>query len=320
MNQKGSVLTNVIFIITLLTITGLTMVVFVQNSSQLATAAYGRTQGFYTAQGGLEWAIRRSLTTGNWHWSGTYANVAGGTVIVTAQDSTVIAALKDTLQITVTSSLSTGASKQKYRTRMVDISYYAVYISGELNDKVTISDSNGTANPARALEHATELPEIDVTKLQQMSVMQGHYFAGSYSMPNGAVYPAQPDTGFFHVRPNGVRSDTPNVVFIEGNLEVKNGAQISGIIVVKGDVVLKNSEKLQGVLYLPNPVSVVQQVDLDNKETVLGGIVGGTNVTGQGNASKINVVHRQSYLSWFYGQFSPTGLPYVTIYRNWQEL
>lgn len=320
MNEKGSVLTNVIFFVTLLTMIGLTMVNFVQNNASQAASAFARTQGFYAAQGGLEWAIRRSMTTGNWHWSGAYSNVAGGSVTVTAEDSTVISALRDTLQITVISSASGGASRQTYRTRLVDISYYAVYISGDLNEKVTIHDSDGTVNPARAKDYATELPEIDMTKLQQMAVAQGHYFAGSYSMANSEVYPALPDTGFMHVRPNGVVSDSPNVVFIEGDLEVKNGAQISGIIVVKGDVVLKNSQKLQGVLYLPNPVSVVQQVDLDNKETIYGGIVGGTNVTGQGNTEKINIFHRQSYLSWFYGKFSPTGLPYVTLWRNWQEM
>lgn len=320
MTEKGSVLTNVIFFVTLLTLIGLTMVTFVQNNSSLATSAHGRAQGFYTAQAGMEWAIARSMSTGNWHWSGTYSNVAGGSVTVTAEDSTVIGALNDTLQITVTSTTTSGASKQKYRTRLVDISYYAVYISGDMNDKLTINDSDGTDNPARAFEGATELPEIDITKLQQMAVAQGHYFPGSYSMGNSEVYPTIPDTGFFHVRPNGVPSDSPNVVFIEGDLEVKNGAQISGIIVVQGDVSLKNSQKLQGVLYLPNPVSVVEQeIDLHNKETVIGGIIGGANITGLGNANKINVVHRQSYLSWFYGQFSPTGLPYVTLWRNWRE-
>ncbi len=158
---------------------------------------------------------------------------------------------------------------------------------------------------------------MDLNKIKQTAIAQGHYIAGSLSLDNGARYPTLPDTGFYHRRPNGIVTDTPNVVNIEGDLEVKNSARISGIIIVNGNVVLKNSQELRGVLYMPDPMSVVQQIDLDNKENVFGGIFGGTNV--EGNGSKINVTYRNSYITQFFGHYSVNGLPYVTIWRRWKQ-
>ncbi|MCB0832064.1 MAG: hypothetical protein KDC45_01240 [Bacteroidetes bacterium] len=318
-NEKGSILVTTVFFVSLLTAAGLTIVVFTQNSTQLVSSDVGVKQSFQVCQAGIEYAVRKSFNTNNWHWSATHSGFSGGNVDVTVEDSTVIAALKDTLQVRVTGTAGSASSKQMFRIRLSDISAYAVYISGDLNSKVTVRDSDGTPNPARAFDFATEMPTIDADLLRQISISQGHYFSSSYSMPNNGIYPSPPDSGFYHVRPNGTVSDTPNVVYINGDLEVKNGAQIAGIVVVTGDVDLKNSQRVNGILYLPNPVSVVQDVDLYNKESVYGGIIGSGNITGLGNPDKISVYHIQSYLSKFYGLFNQSGLPYVAFYRFWRE-
>jgi len=318
-NEKGSTLITVIFFITLLTMMGVTVTVFVQNNSTAVATDLQSLKAFYTAQSAIDYGVRKSFNSNNWHWSSSSMAIAGGTASITVDDSTLVPSLKDTLRIRVVATSGNAVSRQTYRTRVIDISGLAVYISGTMAD-VTVRDSLGNANPALGFPNATELPDMDVTKMKQMAIAEGHYFGSSLSMDNGSFYPTGKDSNFFHVRPNGVPSDTPNVVYIEGDLEVKNKAQIFGIIVVTGDVVLKNSQKLQGVLYMPNPVSVVHQIDLDNKETAYGGIFGGANIEGNGNDAKINVFYRSLYVKRFFSDYAVNGLPYVSIYRNWKQL
>lgn len=317
-NEKGATLIAVIFFVSTLTLAGLVMVHFVQNNSKVIALDAQTARAFYTAQSAVDYAVRKSLNTQNWHWSASNQAIANGAASINVEDSTIYNYLKDTLQVKVLATSGNASSRQIFRMRLTDISGYAVYISGNLND-VTINDSAGNPNPSLAYDHATELPEIDTYRLKQMAMAQGHYFSGSLSLSNGASYPTGADANFYHPRPNGVPSDTPNVVYIEGNLEVKNSAQIFGIIVVNGDVVLKNSQKLDGILFLPSPVSVVQQVDMDNKETVYGGIFGGANVEGNGNTNKININYRSSYVKKFFSSYAINGLPYITIWRNWKQ-
>lgn len=318
-NERGSTLTTTVFFVSLLTLLGMAMVTFVQSSSKLTSSNFQSINSFYSAQSAIEYGVRRSMTTKNWHWSANNQNIAGGSVSIFAEDSTLITALKDTLQIRVIAAAGNAVSRQTFRMRVIDISGYAVYISGNLND-VTVCDSAGNPSPGLGYDYATELPEMDTYAMKQMAIAQGHYFGTSVSLSNGDSYPTGSDASFYHPRPNGVPSDTPNVVYIEGNLEVKNSAQIFGIVVVTGDVVLKNSQKLEGILYLPSPISVVQQVDLNNKESVYGGIFGGTNVEGNGNVNKINVYYRSSYITKFFNNYSANGAPYINIWRNWKQM
>lgn len=318
-NEKGATLIAVIFFVSTLTIAGLVMVNFVQNNSKVVALDAQSARAFYTAQSAVEYAVQKSLNTKNWHWTASNQAIANGSATINVEDSTIYNYLKDTLQVKVLATSGNASSRQIFRMRLSDISGYAVYISGNLND-VTINDSAGNPNPSLAYDHATELPEIDTYRLKQMAMAQGHYFSGSLSLSNGVSYPTGADANFYHPRPNDVPSDTPNVVYIEGNLEVKNSAQIFGIVVVNGDVALKNSQKLEGILYLPSPVSVVQQdVDLHNKESIYGGIFGGANVEGLGNAGKINVYYRASYIKKFFSSYAINGLPYITIWRNWKQ-
>lgn len=318
-NEKGSTLIVVIFFVTTLTLAGLTLVNFVQNNSKVVAVDTQTARAFYTAQSAIEFAVRKSLNTNNWHWTVNNQVIANGMATINVEDSTVVAYLKDTLQVRVLATSNNIASRQMYRLRLADISNFAVYVSGNLND-VTINDSAGNENPSLAQDYATELPEMDTERLKQMAIAQGHYFNGSFSVSNGVSYPSGNDASFYHPRPDGTPSDTPNVVYVEGNLEVKNSGQIFGIIVVNGDVSLKNSQKLEGILYLPSPVSVVQQdVDLHNKESVYGGIFGGANVEGLGNEDKINVYYRASYVKKFFALYSTTGSSYITYWRNWKQ-
>ncbi|MBL7995243.1 hypothetical protein JNM05_07705 [bacterium] len=317
-NEKGMTLIAVIFFVTTLTLAGLVMVMFVQNNSKMLALDLQTAKSFYSAQAAVDYAVRKSMNTGIWHWTASNQAIAGGTATINVEDSTVIAALKDTLQVRVTATSANAASKQIYRLRMTDISNYAVYVSGNIND-VTINDSAGNPNPGLAQDFVPELPDIDVNKLKATAISQGHYFSTSVSISNGDSYPSGTDANFYHPRPNGVPSDTPNVVYIEGNLEVKNSGQMFGIIVVTGDVVLKNSQKLEGILYLPSAVSVVHQVDLDNKESVYGGIFGGTNVEGNGNANKINIYYRASYVKKFLAGYTVNGSTHITSWRNWRQ-
>lgn len=308
-----------ISLVTVLTLAGFVLVSLAGNNARSLSVDIASARAFYASQSGIDFGVRRSLTTGNWHWSVTNEPIGSGTVSVHAEDSTVYPALHDTLQVRVIGTLGVATSRQTYRMKLTDISGFAVYISGSLND-VIINDSAGNPSPGLARDYASELPEMDTERLKQMAMSQGHYFSGSLSVSNGASYPTGVDANFYHPRPDGIPSDTPNVVYIEGNLEVKNSGQIFGIVVVEGDVTLKNSQKLEGVLYLPSPVSVVQQdVDLHNKESVYGGIFGGANVEGLGNESKINVYYRSSYIKKFFSSYALSGMPYVTIWRSWKQ-
>lgn len=318
--EKGSTLVAAISLVTILTLAGFVLVSLTDNNARSLAVDVASARAFYAAQSGLEYGIRKSLTSGNWHWNASQQAIGSGSVTVVAEDSTLFPSLHDTLQVRVIGTYGGATSGQTFRMRLTDISGFAIYISGSLND-VTVRDSAGNPNPMLAREYATELPEMDTERLKQMAIAQGHYFSGSLSVSNGASYPTGNDANFYHPRPNGTPSDTPNVVYIEGNLEVKNSGQIFGIVVVQGDVTLKNSQKLEGVLYLPSPVSVVQQdVDLHNKETVYGGIFGGANVEGLGNENKINVYYRASYIRKFFGSYALSGMPYITIWRHWKQL
>ncbi len=319
-DQQGSTLTTTVLLVAVLTVLGVTMAQLIDTQSSLVTVDVTQVRSFYSGQAGLEYGIRRAFQSANWHWTESNLPIAGSSVTVFAEDSTLLPSLHDTLQVTAVATNGQNGTKQRFRTRLFDISQFAIYVSGDVND-VTVRDSAGNINPGLAYEFATNMPEMDTDLLKTIAIQQGHYFSGSLSLSNGSVYPSGQDTGFYHVNASGVRTDTPNVVYIEGDLEVKNSATISGIIVVNGDVALKNSQKLQGVLYLPDPVSVVEQsdVDLHNKETVYGAIYGGANVEGLGNETKINVYYRRSYIVNFFSRFSGTGTPYVTYWRQWHQ-
>ncbi|MBX7151300.1 pilus assembly PilX N-terminal domain-containing protein [bacterium] len=320
-DESGSALSSTILIISILTFMGLTLTLTQQNNAKISATDSDNMRAFYSAQSAIDYAVKASLNTMNWHWSASNQSIAGGTVTITVEDNTIRPALNDTLQVSVKSVYGQTASNQVFRLRMVDISGYAVYISGSLND-VSVRDSAGTINNSLAYEYATVLPEIDINKLKQTAIAQGHYFNSSLTLDNGSTYPTGNDASYYHPRPNGVPSDTPNVVYIEGDLEVKNSASIYGIVVVQGDVRLKNSQKLEGILYLPSPVSVVepQDVTLYNKENVYGGIFGGANVEGNGNPNKINVYFRSSYIQKFFRNFSSNGMPFVMFWRNWKQI
>lgn len=320
-DERGSALSSMILLISILTIMGLTLTLILQNNAKISATDSDSMRAFYAAQSGIDYAVKASLNTMNWHWSAPNQSIAGSAVTINVEDNTIIPALNDTLQVRIKAVHGQAASNQVFRLRLIDISGYAVYISGSLND-VSVRDSAGTVNNSLAYEYASVLPDIDINKLKEMAISQGHYFNSSLTLDNGSSYPTGNDASYYHPRPNGVPSDTPNVVYIEGDLEVKNSASIYGIVVVQGDVRLKNSQKLEGILYLPSPVSVVepQDVTLYNKENVYGGIFGGANVEGNGNPGKINVYFRSSYIQKFFRNFSTNGMPYVLFWRNWKQI
>lgn len=313
-HEDGFTLASALGLVTILTIAGLALYDMVRNSATFVVSESNSKRAFYAAQSALELAVCRSMTSNNWHWTLNNQDIAGSTTTITVSDT----ALHDTILLTVRSNAGSYSARQTLRLLISDVSDYAVYISGTMNDKVTVRDSDGTPNPSRAYENATALPNIDLTKLKSTAIALSHYFNNSLSVGNGSTYPTGRDTSFYHRRADGTLSDTINVTFVEGDLEVKNGGQMFGVIVVQGDVILKNSQKLQGILYLPTPVSVVQQeVDLDNKETIYGSVIGGANVTGNGNAYKINIYYRATYALLFFSRFAQAGLPYVTTWKNW---
>lgn len=173
---------------------------------------------------------------------------------------------------------------------------FAVWAKDSVNLVSTATqDSNGVNNSDLLIQKAPFMPKIDEGKFYNMASDQDHLCSEDV---NSHFHPASgyPGTGSFYVDTLAVPK-VANVVYVDGDLHIRDGLTVYGIYLVEGDVILDTDVKLEGVIYLPNATSEIynhaSMAALDNSQ-VVGGIVtwGNINLT----SGQLNVRHRPAYL------------------------
>jgi hypothetical protein len=68
-----------------------------------------------------------------------------------------------------------------------------------------------------------------------------------------------PGTGGFYYDSTAVPK-TPNLIYVDGDLHVRDDLTVYGVFIVEGDVLLNSNARINGVLYLPNVSSRIYRI------------------------------------------------------------
>jgi hypothetical protein len=235
-------------------------------------------------------------------WRDGYNNlvIGGNTLSVTVKDDSLGAT---PLAHRVKISASAGASGL-VQVSVFDSKFqeFAVWAKDTVIS-VTTQDSTGVAAPGLLIKKAPFMPKIDKTALVSDATAQGHVYGHdeeSHFHPGNGF----PNGTFYH--DSTAISQNANVIYVKGNLHIRDGRTVYGIYVVEGDVLLNTNAKIRGVLYLPNSSSRVYNRE-NGSSQVTGSIVTWGRVDGK--AYQIIVKHRPQYLRELVSNYAPDNPP-----------
>jgi hypothetical protein len=235
-------------------------------------------------------------------WRDGYNNlvIGGNTLSVTVKDDSLGAT---PLAHRVKISASAGASGL-VQVSVFDSKFqeFAVWAKDTVIS-VTTQDSTGVAAPGLLIKKAPFMPKIDKTALVSDATAQGHVYGHdeeSHFHPGNGF----PNGSFYH--DSTAISQNANVIYVSGNLHIRDGRTVYGIYVVEGDVLLNTNAKIRGVLYLPNSSSRVYNRE-NGSSQVTGSIVTWGRVDGK--AYQIIVKHRPQYLRELVSNYAPDNPP-----------
>jgi hypothetical protein len=231
-------------------------------------------------------------------WRGSYANlaIAGGKANITVVNDSADGEPK-AHQVKILSS-SANALTQVV---VFDSEFheFAVWAKDTVID-VTTQDSVGVDDPDLLMQKAPFMPKIDKDGLFGAALSQDYLVSEDsdseldlFDFGNGHFHP---DDGFPN---NNFYNDTtmtpkvPNVIYVQGDLHIRDDRTVYGIYVVEGDVLLNEDAHIKGVLYLPNASSRVYNRENESSQ-VTGGIVTWGEVDGDGYP--IVVRHKPEFL------------------------
>ncbi len=189
--------------------------------------------------------------------------------------------------------ISTGDIERAEKGVEVKMNYYppigdfAVFSTDDINN-VTALDEAGDPDPSLMVENAPFLPDMDDSTLIAMATAQGHVETDSVFIPSHGY----PNFNFYFT------GTTPNVTWVQGDLQVNGGRTVYGIFVVDGSITLNGSSRIEGVLYMRNSSNVVIHGGGNpTQSSITGGIVAAGEINGTGNHI---IVH---YNSEYMGRF-----------------
>ena len=121
-----------------------------------------------------------------------------------------------------------------------------------------------------------------------MATVQGHVETDSVFIPSHGY----PNFNFYFT------GTTPNVTWVQGDLQVNGGRTVYGIFVVDGSIRLNGSSRVEGVLYMRNSSNIVLHGGGNpTQSSITGGIVAAGEVNGTGN--HITVHYSSEYMGKF---------------------
>ncbi|GAB4333786.1 MAG: hypothetical protein Kow0037_12130 [Calditrichia bacterium] len=262
--EKGSTLINVVFLIIIFGIIGVNLTQMVLSDVKVSRVQAERSRAFYAAHAGVEYGIRRVLSTlpenfSNWSETltlGSNLEVKVNVTFTGSKEAKIIAIGK----------VGNAAHRQEKNIDCIDVSDYAIYAAGEVvNTAVHTSfTSNGWEehHPELIYQKAKVFPIFDLEYLKNISI----YHSGNYTLPWWFDF------------------GNPNLEYIEGNLTVPFLSFVnSGHFIVGGDVHqvggLVLPHLLRGTLYQPNSGTKYYRSS-GNRPSVLGGIITAGDVIG----------------------------------------
>jgi hypothetical protein len=237
-------------------------------------------------------------------WRGSYSNltIAGGTANVTVVDDSAGAAPK-AHQVKILS--ASGSTLTEVVVFDSGFHEFAVWAKDTVINVIT-RDSLGVEDPDLLVQKAPFMPKIDKDGLFSAAMTQSHLYdeGGEPHFHPEDLFPDPDNPGFYY--DSTAVSQTPNVIYVDGDLHVRKDRTVYGIFVVEGDVLLDEDSTVRGVLYLPNASSRIYNND-DDDSRVTGGIVTWGTVDGENDY--IIVKHWPAYLRALVTSFAPNNPP-----------
>lgn len=234
-------------------------------------------------------------------WRAGYSNlvIGGNTLTVTVNDDSLgTTPLAHRLKIRASAGNADASDLTQVAVFDAPFHDFAVWAKDTVISVVT-KDSLGLNNADLLVQNAPFMPKIDkaglVSKAEDQN--QEHNGSGHY----------HPDDGY----PNGnfyYSSSIPNVIYVQGDLHVREDRTVYGIYVVDGHVILNQNANIQGVIYLPNSSSRVYNNTTNNGNSqITGGIVTWGEV--DGNGYQISVTHKPQFLRDLVSNYAPDNPP-----------
>lgn len=240
-SQRGSLLFTFTAMVMFIGVFGVTIATLTVAENRMQIVNSEGQKGFYAAQSGLEYGIKRILagdTLNNW----TENNLDSGDGMTSDVEVTLLGT--DSLLIRAFGKSSYNAKTLETTVILNDASKYAVYGEDSIEVVVTRDSLPGPDNPNLRYQFAPVMPEFDVNELRAIAQNNGYYYSNdlivdaSFSPPSGTI------------------------VFVEGELKFVEGNWENEIhFVSMGDVVLsssfQNSPNMYMSIYQANPYKSV---------------------------------------------------------------
>jgi len=268
------------------------------TDSRMSVNFVQRLQAHYLAEAGTEYGI--SLVFQG--QGGPYTEIvsAGGGYFSLSIDQVVE-------ELTLTSIGDVDRAEKGVEVKMSSrppIGDFAIFSTDDIIN-VTTLDEAGDPDPTLAIANAPFLPDMDDSTLIAMATAQGHVETGATFTPSHGY----PNFNFYF------SGTTPNVTWVQNDLQVLGGRTVYGIFVVDGSIRLVGSARVDGVLYMRNDFDVLGQGGGPPPGSIVtGGIVANGAVNGTGN--HITVRYHSEYM----GKLGEHEQPVVGQVFSWREL
>jgi len=165
----------------------------------------------------------------------------------------------------------------------------AIWAKNGIDSRVVVQDSSGAIDTTLTAV-GEEAPEMDLVALKNMAQVRTD--DPTFYPPDGYPSGGCSDDPFYQAD-----CVTPNVIWVEHDLELGGSKEISGIYIIEGNVVLSGTPSIHGVIYQPNEGSTLLN-GTGNEPKVDGGIVTNGWVDGHGHPQ---VRHNPEYMEIFAG-------------------
>jgi hypothetical protein len=263
------------------------------------------------AASGAYMALNRLYLTPSWRTGYTNLVLGGDTLTVTVKNDSV-GTTPMPYRVKINSSAQNGKTKNLTQVLVFDRSFneFAVWAKDTVIS-VTTQDSLGVVDPNLRMQKAPFMPKINKDSLKTTASAQGYWVSDDSDVDgmhsgSGHFHPSNgfPNSSFYY--DSTASSQSANVIYIQGDLHIRENRTIYGIYVVEGNVLLNQNATVKGVLYLPNPSSIVYNKQSGNSQ-VTGGIVTWGKVDGK--SYQIVVRHQPRFLRALVSNYAPNNPP-----------
>ncbi len=299
LSEVGALSIAIVFFIILTLVTlGVVSNLLMNTEIRMSVNFVQRLQAQYLAEAGVEYGIKLILNGQTGDYQGTVSIGEGSFAISIGQED-------DELTLTSTGDIDRAEKgvevKMNYQPPIGD---FAVFSTDDI-DNVTALDEAGDPDSSLMLANAPFIPDMDDSTLIALATVQGHVETGSVFIPSHGY----PNFNFYFT------GTTPNVTWVQNDLQVNGGRTVYGIFVVDGSIELVGAARVDGVLYMRNDFDVVGTGGGGPPGSIVtGGVVANGAINGTGN--HITVRYNSEYM----GKFGEHEQPVVGQVFSWREL